>query len=341
MQALPNKHWEAVAAFLKGRVQPGELLLAPNDFLSRFPGTIALHVRKRMIADERIAHFVIPFSMLNRIDPAFLREAPELMPVFANLAFVVFSRKATSIPHGRNIPAASKILPPEELSGRPGFVVTTYNRPWALERCLTSLTAQNHPVVVVDDGSSKENAGKNREITSAQGARLISYSENRGIAHAINTGVGHWLANPEVKWISIFNDDIEVVDDAVERLEKVVRGTPFNATDCVFTGYLDTKHPVRENIQIAGEAVTLTWSCPAKHMHAHRNYWQSVLPVPTTYPGAPKPTGGVFKGQGSDADWWIASWAPRAAPKRGGHVVVIPGLVSTFGQESSTWGNPD
>jgi hypothetical protein len=343
---MPDKYWEAVATFLEGRVKPGELLLAPNDFLPRFPGTIALHVRKRMIPHERIAHFVLPFGMLDRVDPEFLREASTLVPVFASSIFVVFSREGEKLPLVQRIflnsfGSLTASLPDSPRAGRTVFVVTTYNRPRALERCLASLSQQQCPIVVVDDGSSEEDAASNRDIARAHGSRLVSYSENRGIAHAINSGVEYWLADPASVWISIFNDDIEVVNETLNRLDKVVRGSPFIAADCVYTGYLDPKHPVREKIEIAGEAVTLAWSCPAKHMHAHRSYWQSVLPVPTAYPGAPKPAGGVFKGQGSDADWWIASWAPRAATKRGGHVVVIPGLVSSFGRESSTWGNPD
>lgn len=343
---MPDKYWEAAAAFLEGRVKPGELLLAPNDFLPRFPGTIALHVRKRMIPHERIAHFVFPFGMLDRVDPEFLREARELTPVFANSIFVVFSREGAKLPlvqriflnSFRSFTATLPVSPPP---GRTAFVVTTYNRPWALERCLASLSKQQCPIVVVDDGSTEESAAKNRDITRSNGSRLVSCPENRGIAYAINAGVEYWLADPEIEWISIFNDDIEAVEDAFMRIDRVVRESPFNAADCVYTGYLDPKHPVRETIGIAGEAVTLAWSCPAKHMHAHRSYWQSVLPVPTAYPGAPKATGGVFKGQGSDADWWIASWAPNAATKRGGHVVAIPGLVSSFGREASTWDNPD
>lgn len=342
---LPNRNWEAAAAFLAGHVQPGDLLLAPNDFLTRFPGTIALHVRKRMIPDARIAHFVIPLSMLNRVDAAFLREAIELVPVFVNPAFVVFSREGTKVPLVgdvySNLLTFVASLKADAPSGRTAIVVTTYNRPWALKRCLDSLARQQCPIVVVDDGSTEENAAQNREIARAHKTALMSCAENRGISNAINAGVSYWLADPAMEWISLFNDDVEVVEDAFARLQAVVRGSPFAARDCVFTGYLDPKHPVRETIEIAGQQVTLAWSCPAKHMHAHRDYWQSVLPVPTTYPGAPKPSGGVFKGQGSDADWWIASWSPNAAPKRGGHVAVIPGLVSSFGQGASTWDNPD
>jgi hypothetical protein len=76
------------------------------------------------------------------------------------------------------------------------------------------------------------------------------------------------------------------------------------------------------------------------HLHAHRDYWRSVLPIPSPYLGAPK-ADAPRPGQGADEDWWITAWAPESVAKRGRFVTVVPGLVRTFNtlEHGSTWGN--
>lgn len=345
--ALPDQFWIDAASWLEPQVRSGDLLLAPGEFLDVFPGTIALHVRKRMLEGFVITHFVLHKGLLDRVDSAFLLEAAQTTPIFANEVFVIFSRRGQRLPDDQAI----HLLPFKRyLAGIPGepassfntgVVVTTYNRPWALKRTLASLARQRRPVVAVDDGSSLLHRVRNGLIARAYRTTHAYHPANLGLANALNIGVGHWLADPEIEWISAFNDDVEVADGIFDILEEVLRQSPYRHADTLYTGYSDNRHPKREDVPIAGRSAHLARSCSAKHLHAHRSYWQSVLPVPTAYAGAPKSTGGLFPGQGSDADWWIGSWAPRAAPKRGGHVVVIPNLVSTFAVDaaSSTWGN--
>ncbi len=347
LHSLHDPLWIDTASWLAGLVRQDDLLLAPGEFLEIFPGTIALHVRKRMLCDAEITHYVLHKGMLDRVDPEFLREATLAIPVFANEVFVVFSRRGARLPDHRahhlslfnEFLASLRRQPPP--SYKTGIVVTTYNRPWALRRTLASLVRQRREIVVVDDGSTPLEQIQNGRIARAHRTAFVQYPLNLGLANALNIGIGHWLAHPDVEWISAFNDDVEVADDMFDVLEVILRRARYHHTDTLYTGYLDNRHPTREDVSIAGRPAHLVRSCPAKHLHAHRSYWMSVLPIPTAYLGAPKRTGGVFAGQGSDADWWIGSWAPRAAPKRGGHVVVIPNLVSTFAADaaSSTWGN--
>jgi Glycosyl transferase family 2 len=330
-------------------VQPSDLLLAPNDLLLEFPNTIACHVQKRMIPEVTVSHYVFHKGMLSHVDPAHVLEAGALTPVFANEVFVVFSRRGARLQEPRAhhlLPFQNYLaglVPWESANHTTAVVVTTHNRPWALKRTLKSLSLQPHPMLVVDDGSSPLNRLRNRMIAKRAHATYVSYPVNLGLAHALNIGLCHWLAQPQVEWISTFNDDVEVVPDGFNILAELVRQSPYPPTATLFTGFESRRHPAVGEVSMCSHRVLLARSCPAKHLHAHRAYWQSVLPIPTAYVGAPKQNGGLFAGQGSDADWWVGSWSPHSAPKRGGYVIVIPGMVTSFasGPAASTWGNSD
>ena len=347
LASLPDPLWVDAARSLDGLVERGDLILAPVEFLHVFPGSVALHVRRRMLGATPISHYILHKGMLDRVDPEFVREAMQATPVFANAVFVVYSRRGGSLTDDQSEHLAvlntysAQIAQTSAPSFATGVVVTTYNRPWALRRTLASLSRQGRPIVVVDDGSPTISRFRNGIMAGAQRAAYMPHPDNLGLAHSLNVGVCHWLAHPEVEWISTFNDDVEVVDGMFDVLENIVRHSPHPPAHSLYTGYADDDHPRSVAEPLAGRAAALARSCPAKHLHAHRSYWQSVLPIPTAYTGAPKPAGGLFPGHGSDADWWVGSWAPQSAPKQGGSVVVIPGLVSTFatGASSSTWGN--
>jgi hypothetical protein len=344
---LPDRFWEEAASKLKNLVKPNDLLLAPNEFLWVFPGTIALHVRKRMLEHVTIAHFILHKGMLDLVDPLFLADAAQATPVFANEVFVIFSTRGEQLPadQAKHLSIFSEFVAKLPKTSAPSFksslVVTTYNRPWALERALKSLAKQSRPTVVIDDASSDQNRLQNERIATDSGAAYICYPVNLGLSNSINIGVGHWLAHPDAEWISVFNDDVEVIDGMFDILEEIVSKSPHAKTTSLYTGYLGDRHPSIATTSIADRRLVLAYSCPSIHLHAHRSYWQTVLPVPTAYLGAPKKSGGLFVGHGSDEDWWIASWSPNAAIKRGGKVIVIPDLVSTFVHEAalSTWDN--
>ena len=345
---LPDRFWSEVADQLAARIRPQELILAPGEFLALFPGTIASHVRRRMLASVRIDHFVIHKGALDRVDPAFLREASESVPVFANEVFVVFSRRGDPLEDDQRRHLApfeayvETLEPPDADPGPIAIVVTTYNRPSALRRTLASLARSGSPMIVVDDGSNLTSRLLNWTIARAHRATYQLCPQNLGLANAFNIGISHWLAHPDVQWISVFNDDVELAADGLNQVKAVAAQSPYPPDRAIYSGFYDPDHPVRDRAVVAGKTVLLVNSCPAKHLHAHRNYWSGVLPVPTAYIGAPKKSGGVFPGHGSDVDWWVASWSPHAAPKLGGQVVVIPDLVSTFALTAaqSTWENP-
>jgi hypothetical protein len=348
MSDLPDCYWTAAASRLRRLMRPNDLLLAPHDFLAIFPQTVALHVRKRMLSGAKIQHYAIHKGMLDRTDPELLIDATNLRPVFANEVFVVYSCRGWRLPFWRmhhvqpvlNYLAGVDRTPVSSFAT--AIVVTTHNRPWALTRTLRSLSGRGHPIIVVDDGSDDFFRAQNQTIALAAGASLIVHPCNVGLAAAMNTGVCYWLAHPDIEWISVFNDDVDVAEAAFITLTDVVRNSPFAKEDTLYTGYCVPDRAGRTESIIAGHQVFLDRIASGPHLHAHQSYWQAVLPVPTTYAGAPKTTGGVFPGQGSESDWWVGSWSPRAAPKRGSHIVVVPGLVVEFATDvsQSTWHNP-
>ena len=216
---------------------------------------------------------------------------------------------------------------------RRAVLVTTYARPAALQRSLPQIMALGaDTVVVVDDGSPLEAREANRTICAAAGATYLALPENRGLPTALNVGLGYLLADPAVRWISTFQDDVDVHPQALARLIAVEDAT----IRPLLTGYDADEHPPVDQVQIAGLTVKRKRSSPAVHLHAHVDYWAGVLPIPSPYVGAPKPRRGA-----SMEDWWIVNHAPGSAEARGILVACIPGLVRTFlwHRDDSTWDN--
>ncbi|NJR66751.1 MAG: hypothetical protein HC772_17890 [Leptolyngbyaceae cyanobacterium CRU_2_3] len=152
----------------------------------------------------------------------------------------------------------------------------------------------------------------------------------------MNVGLEYWLADPQIDWISYFQDDVDINPETLKVLEQIQdqRDRP------LLSGRDALEHPNFGTGEIAGYPVLYKRSMPGQHLHAHRDYWRSIMPIPTPYLGAPKPDQGK-PGQGADEDWWITCWSPHSIVKRGGYVVCVPGLVRSFqtSADESTWGN--
>jgi hypothetical protein len=151
----------------------------------------------------------------------------------------------------------------------------------------------------------------------------------------LNAGLAWWLADSEVAWISVFQDDVDVHPDCLAQIARLqdARLRP------ILSGRACPLHRCYGGETIEGVETLRYRSLPGIHLHAHRDYWRGVLPIPTPYLGAPKPHGGL-PGQGSDEDFWVTCWSPRSIVKRGGWVTCVPGLVRTFAPDEapSTWG---
>ncbi len=290
--------------------------------------------------DAVIEFFVLHKGMLERIDPALLCEAAAGMPIFANDVFAIYGRHGQRLPAEQEYQLAAIQRFTDERARKPvetgtvGITVMTYNRSPALRRTLRSLARLRRPMLVIDDGSSPLHRWRNRLYSRLAGMRL---PKNMGLACARNAGFAHWLTQPEIEWISAFDDDVEVASNLFDVLAHLARNRA--PTTAIFTGYRSPVHREPAEATMAGRQVFFARSCSGRHMHAHRDYWTRVLPTPTAYPEAPKPIGGAFAGQGCDSDWWLSCWSPKSGIKSGIDVVVVPGLVTTFGAGHSSWGS--
>ncbi len=343
---LDDDYWLQARDFLQAHVQPLDAILAPNEFIEFFPGNYHYNVTYRL-PPSHFAYVLFHKGMVAEIEPPFgLEVLRTFQPIYANAVFVVFAKHP---PEGLP-PVPGVHLQPllDQLSAvaaqRRGLIkplryavaMTTYNRPESLGRSLPQILKLGAPVVIVDDASTPENVAENQRIADAHQVPLIRIPQNRGLPNAMNVGLGYWLADPDIDWISYFQDDVDVHPDLFHILETIQD----SAERPILTGRDAAEHPTFATGTLAGHDIFFKRSIPGPHLHAHRDYWTGVMPIPTPYLGAPKPEGGK-PGQGADEDWWITAWSPESIPKRDKYVICVPGLVRCFRiKEGSTWSNP-
>lgn len=335
-----DPYWRAALEALRQRVGPDDTVFGPNEFLHHFPRLFPIHIRRRMIPEERIDWFLLHKGMRDRVDPEIAQEMLHLPAHFANEVFILFGRREGKLPEEQAIHVARRFSAPSPAADGHAALVKTFDRPQFLERSLASLAPQFDRVLVVDDGSGSAAMTRNEAAAKAAGASYIRLGQNLGAACVFNVGLSVLLADLDMAWISTFDDDVELAPGSVQRLRQLTGALGERGRLNFYSGYQSPLHLVHGEKVVSGEKLHLCRSCSGQHMHAHRSYWQAVMPVPTTYARAPKPAGGLFEGHGDDTDWWFSNWAPQSAMKRGGAVYVLPGLVSTFGESSSTWYAP-
>jgi glycosyltransferase involved in cell wall biosynthesis len=344
---IDDEYWVQARTFLEQHARSLDAILAPNEFLEFFPGNYHYSISYRLPA-QHFDYVVFHKAMLADIEPSLVIEVLQrFYPVFGNEVFVIYAKTPIpDLPPPDNVhiqPLLNEFNLEEQvaeqlLPGKPrsAAVITTYNRPQCLERSLPQILALGIPVVIIDDGSLPALHQANQRLADKYRVPLLYFPENRGLPNAVNTGVGYWLADPDIEWISYFQDDVDVQPETLTVLAQVQdpKERP------LLTGRDASEHPTFQTETIAGYKVLFKRSMPGVHLHAHRDYWASVLPIPTPYLGAPKPDQGK-PGQGADEDWWITAWSPNSIVKRGGYVVCVPGLVSTFdlAGNQSTWHN--
>jgi len=90
---LSDKYWVDTANFVQDHIQPGDKLLAPDEFREKFTNHLSYSLNHR----EDPTNFqwvVIHKGMMETIDYAFLdRVIKDFIPVFANEVFVVLSNR--------------------------------------------------------------------------------------------------------------------------------------------------------------------------------------------------------------------------------------------------------
>ena len=217
-----------------------------------------------------------------------------------------------------------------------GCIVTTHNRPQALERSLPQITALGAPVLVVDDGSNSDAVRANAEICVKNGADQLWIPNNRGLATALNLGVSYWLADRSIKSISYFQDDCDAHPQLLDFMVKLQKYSP------ILTGHDARAHKSCGNATLDGIGILYKETCAGVHLFCSAEFWRGLLPFPTNELGTPKRIPGrAGRGLGSDCDWWVCRDAPRSSKARALQVIVVPNLVRTFNwqAEDSCWGN--
>lgn len=342
---IEDEYWMQVRSFLEKHAAPLDPILAPNEFLDFFAGTYHYNI-SYVLTPAQLRFAVFHKGMASEVEPALaVGILDRFHAVFANEVFVVYCNEllAGALAPEKVHTAAlmqqfDEYFEDEQTHRPPSYaaVITTYNRPQSLARSLPQVLALGIPVVVVDDASTIAHAQTNRQIADQHQVPLIYIPENRGLPNAMNVGIEYWLADPDIDWISYFQDDVDIHPDTLKVLEQVQ--DPCDRP--LLAGRDALEHATFGTAEIAGYPVLYKRSMPGQHLHAHRNYWRSVMPIPTPYLGAPKPDRGK-PGQGADEDWWITCWAPHSITKRGGYVTCVPGLVRSFrtAADESTWGN--
>lgn len=349
-----DPYWLEIKELLEKMRIGNRLFLAPNEFIQHFPG--CSYYNAEPFIDPDLYDVVVyhkgdwpRFSVdaLKRLEQSY-------SAIFENPIFIVLLKNQAEFrPSFQTYAWAKKLIystnarqqlrahrtEREKINGsdsgpRVACFITTFDRPKSLSRTLPQIVELGVPVLVVDDGSSAKNWKINQATADACGVPIIRAPENRGVSWAINVGVSYHLANPDIEWISYFQDDVDVHPSIMDILAQVQ--DPETAP--LLSGRNDEQHPTKGKEKRGDLDILLKASIPAVHMHAHRDYWTGILPVPTVYAGAPHRQSPI-PGQGADEDFWIGSWAPNSVLKKGRHIVVVPGLVRTFylDGEGSTW----
>lgn len=345
-----DRHWVEVRDYVRAQAGTQATIMAPVEFLEFFPNAYHYHVDVLLPLDMYDL-VLVHKGMLDQLAPGSLAELlARYVPVMANEVFVVLGRgkgiswwrvgmrrHAAPLAYAaaRDSELSESSSNPSTESKRVAVVVCAYNRPLVLARTLPRIVALGAPTLVVVDGVDTELGRECEVVADAAGAAVMALPQNRGLPCATNAGLAYWLADPSVEWISLFEDDAEVRPRALEALAGVADAV----SRPILTGYQTSLHPTVRVQRVNGVEVHLQRSAPGVHLHGHRDYWTRVMPIPSPYLGAPKPSGGR-PGQGSDSDWWITAWAPDSVVKQGGYVACVPGLVEHPGTSrgaNSTW----
>lgn len=336
MSLLDDPQWAEIQAFLTHHAQPSSAILAPNELLEIFPGVYPYNVTYTLPA-QQFDFVVFHKAMLGEVDRAFGEAVlQQFRPAFANDVFVVFAKT----PPPRLIPPELPLIqlvrdrfledqPPRHLAeARCGIVVLTHN-PIHLERSLPQIAALGAAIVVVDSSTTSDCQRTNQAIADRYSIPVLCLPD-RGNPYAINAGVSYWLADATIEWISYFRDDVEVHPELLEVLAAIQdpRDRP------LLTGRNAPEHQTISTQSIASYTVLHKRSTSGIHLHAHRDYWAAILPIPTPPLSAEQRAAG----RGTEEDWWITAWSPRSITKQGGYVVCIPNLVRQFEEESEAWG---
>jgi glycosyltransferase involved in cell wall biosynthesis len=327
---IHDPRWTEASDLLATYASPAAAILAPNEFLERFPGCYPYNVAYTLTV-EQLDYAVLHKGMLSEIAPDLLRSIMQRFLLMGeNDVFAVLARRPPArlvLPEVQNIDALVEEILAHHPDSAPSdsktaIVVTTANAPQDLARSLASLADLNVPILIVDDGSKPENQVKNRDLGDRYGCQVLTLPTRQGTPAALNAGIGYWLSNPEITWIACCRDNVEVHPDLLQILGQIQHPTDRP----LLTGRDASEHPSFGQDTVAGHPILLKRSMPGTHLHAHRDYWSQILPIPTP----PLTEAEIAAGRGTEEDWWITAWSPHSVVKQGKYTICVPGLVRTF-----------
>lgn len=338
----------AVLAAIDGDVRQ-VTVLGPDEFSPYLRRLTPLALLSDSSAGQGFAWIIVPQGQLGRLSSVLLRALhAHFECVLENRRYALFRPVVSGHAHrgGATMRSRLEALLPEETGTAQtavpapyrwadrAILVTTCDRPAALERSLPQFARLGAPILVVDDGSRESLARRNEAAAEGCGAAYLRLPSNRGVSAALTVGLEFLLADRALEWISCIQDDAEVRDDILS----VLHGVEDREHRPILTGYDAVAHPALDEQQVAGIPTLLKHETAGVHLHAHRDYWRGVLPIPTEYIGAPK-----RRWEAPLEDSWITVGAPASAGRRGIPVVCVPGLVRTFlwHPGDSSWDNPN
>lgn len=201
--------------------------------------------------------------------------------------------------------------------------MTTHEQPSALARSLPQVLTLEVPVLLVTAGIPDRHRTAYDSVLAAHRSpwlQILSLPHNPGAAAALNMGLFYWLADPAIGWISCFRDNVDVDPDLLGKLALVQ--DPDERP--LLSGIHDPDGLSLGCQEIHGVRVHQQWGAPGQHLHAHRHYWESVLPIPTN------PSVIRHGGREEETGWWITVMAPGALWKNRRPVPCLPGWVRSF-----------
>ncbi|PRY48312.1 glycosyl transferase family 2 [Arcticibacter pallidicorallinus] len=115
------------------------------------------------------------------------------------------------------------------------FVIPTYNRASKVRRAINSVLGQiedttSTEIVVVDDGSTDGTADQLKSLVSEKRIRLITHTENSGVAAAKNTGI----LNSRNKYVVLLDSDDLLEDGGLIYLTGLLQDN--DDCDLIFSG---------------------------------------------------------------------------------------------------------
>lgn len=329
-----DSSWLELRDFLQAQATPTDAILAPIDFLDEFPSQSYPYNVTGTLSPDQFTFIAFHKGMLADVNLGFvLQVLSQFQPVLANLVFVVYSSRPIAnltAPNAADVePLLAQIQEGAFVSDiqpaqRCAIVVTTYNNSAALAKTLPAIAEFGMPTLLVDDGSTEPHAALNQQLVTSLAVKypvtLLKLPSHQQQPAALNAGLYYWLADRSIEWISCFQDNVQVRPDLFRQITLVQDLERYP----LITGYDAPEHQGIEQV-MGAQTVLLKTATSGLHLHAHRQYWQAVLPIPTLYPADQ-----LKPGQDDDADWWITAWSPHSIVKQGGKVVCLPNLVARF-----------